>query len=79
LLHIATELLDLGARHLSFVHRMYDSETMEEVARAEFLGVCFDSIAGVSIEMPELTRAHAMGLLIGTDHAALPLRRPAAA
>jgi len=79
LLHIATELLDLGARHLSFLHRMYDSETMEEVARAEFLGVCFDNTSAVSIEVPELTREHAMGLLIGSDHPALPLRRPVAA
>lgn len=79
LLHITTELLDLGQRHLRFVHRMYDSESLEEVAKAEFLGVCFDNISGVSIDVPELAQERAMELLIGLDRQALPLRRPTAA
>ena len=43
LLHVTTELIALGRTSIRFVHRMYDSETGEEVAQTEFVGVFFDT------------------------------------
>jgi acyl-CoA thioester hydrolase len=62
LLHIATELLALGTRSLRFVHRMYDSETGEEVASTELVGVYFDTTRRVSIELPAFVHHHAVHL-----------------
>ena len=45
LLHISTELLALGKKSIRFVHRMYDSETGDEVAVTELVGVYFDTAA----------------------------------
>lgn len=59
LLHVATELLSVGQRSLRFVHRMYDSETNEEVASTELVGVYFDMTRRVSAELPDLVRAAA--------------------
>lgn len=42
LLHVTTELISLGRTSLRFVHHLYDSETGEEVATTEFVGVYFD-------------------------------------
>src|SRR5687768_7651650 len=41
LLHITTELLEVGRKSIRFVHRMYDSETDEVVAVTELVGVYF--------------------------------------
>lgn len=57
LLHITTELLDVSARSFRFVHRMYDSETHEEVCLAEFVGVCYDTLTSVAVELPDLSAA----------------------
>ena len=43
LVHIATELISLGRTSIRFVHRMYDSETAEEIAVSELVGVYFDT------------------------------------
>ena len=42
LLHITTELISLGRTSIRVVHRMYDSETGDEVATTELVGVYFD-------------------------------------
>src|SRR5687768_5058782 len=42
LLHITTQLVALGRTSIRFVHYMYDSETGEEVANTELVGVYFD-------------------------------------
>ena len=42
LLHVRTELIGLGRTSFRFRHHMYDSETNEEVATTEFVGVYFD-------------------------------------
>ncbi len=79
LLHITTELLDIGEKSFRFVHRMYDSETMEEVAVAEFVGVCYDAVTSVSIIVPDNVREKAIELLgVRAPQVAQP-RRPVAA
>ena len=44
LVHIATELVALGRTSIRFVHHMYDSETGEEVATSELVGVYSDPV-----------------------------------
>ena len=61
-LHVSTELLDVGRKSLRFVHRMYDSETDEEVAVTELVGVYFDLEARRSVELPDVVRERAQGL-----------------
>ena len=52
LLHVTTELLALGRTSIRFVHRMYDSETDEEVATTELVGVYFDTAIRASTPLP---------------------------
>lgn len=70
LLHITTELLEVGRKSLRFVHRMYDSESSDEVASTELVGVYFDTTNRISVELPELVREHAASL------AMKPVRTP---
>jgi acyl-CoA thioester hydrolase len=63
LLHVTTELLELGRKSIRFVHRMYDSETNQEVAVTEFVGVYFDTRRRLSVELPESVREKAEELL----------------
>ena len=63
LLHITTELLELGRTSICFVHRMFDTETGEEVAVTEFVGVFFDTARRISTELPEFVREKAEALL----------------
>jgi len=69
LLHITTELLEVGRKSLRFVHRMYDSETSEEVATTELVGVYFDTTRRASAEWPEIVRERARAFLVtsGTE------------
>jgi acyl-CoA thioester hydrolase len=70
LLHVTTELLELGRKSIRFVHRMYDSESDEEVAVTEFVGVYFDTKRRSSVELPDSARERAEELLVhrgGTD------------
>lgn len=60
LLHATSELLELGRTSIRFRHRMFDSETGEEVAVAEYVGVYFDTEQRVSVELPEFLRPRAM-------------------
>lgn len=59
LLHITTELLEIGRKSLRIVHRMYDSETNDEVAVTEFVGVYFDTRRRLSTLLPTSVRQRA--------------------
>jgi acyl-CoA thioester hydrolase len=61
--HVTTELLGIGRKSMRFVHRMYDSETDEEVATTELIGVYFDTERRESVELPEGVRRRADELL----------------
>jgi acyl-CoA thioester hydrolase len=63
LLHVTTQLLELGRSSIRFVHRMYDSETNEEVATTEYVGVYIDAVRRTSVELPEHVRESAATLL----------------
>jgi acyl-CoA thioester hydrolase len=63
LLHVETELLEVGRKSVRFRHRMYDSETHEEVASTELVGVYFDTERRTSDELPPRVHAHARALL----------------
>lgn len=63
LLHVATELLELGRTSIRFAHHMYDSETNEEVAMTELVGVFFDTEHRKSVELPDIVRERARALL----------------
>ncbi|MGH7620465.1 MAG: acyl-CoA thioesterase, partial [Gemmatimonadaceae bacterium] len=63
LLHVTTELRELGRKSIRFVHRMYDSETNEEVASTELVGVFFDTERRESVELPDFVRDHAKALV----------------
>lgn len=64
LLHVSTELLELKRRSLRFVHWMYDSETNEEVASTELVGVYFDTTSRESVELPSFVHARAAELAL---------------
>ena len=59
LLHVRTELKELGRKSIRFVHHMYDSETNEEVAVTELVGVYFDMEQRVSDVLPDVVRERA--------------------
>lgn len=62
LLHVTTELLAVGRSSIRFLHRMYDSETNEEVASTELVGVYFDTAARASDALPAFVRDRAREL-----------------
>lgn len=64
LLHITSELLELGRKSIRFVHRMYDTETNEEAAMTEFVAVYFDTTFRASAELPDFVREKAEELLL---------------
>jgi len=64
LLHVTTELLELGRKSIRFVHHMYDSETDEEVASTELVGVYFDIERRLSDELPDIVRVSANALAV---------------
>jgi acyl-CoA thioester hydrolase len=64
LLHITTELREIGRKSIRFTHHMYDSETADEVAVTELVGVYFDTEARTSVEVPDFVRERAKTLLI---------------
>ncbi len=64
LLHIRTELLEVGRKSIRFVHRMYDSESDTLVATTELVGVYFDTAQRVSERLPEIVRERAAKLLL---------------
>jgi acyl-CoA thioester hydrolase len=64
LLHITTELRELGRKSIRFTHRMYDSENDELVATTDLVGVYFDTKARTSVELPPSVHERAKCLLV---------------
>jgi acyl-CoA thioester hydrolase len=64
LLHVTTELREIGRKSIRFIHRMYDSDSGDEVASTELVGVYFDTERRTSVELPEMVRDRARGLLV---------------
>jgi acyl-CoA thioester hydrolase len=71
LLHVRTELIALGRTSFRFVHHMYDSETSEEVATTEFVGVYFDTALRAPSPLPASVHRRAHGLLADQSTAAI--------
>jgi acyl-CoA thioester hydrolase len=67
LLHVTTELLSIGRTSLRFVHRMFDSDTHEEVATTELVGVYFDTARRAPSELPATVRDRAQTLRLERD------------
>jgi acyl-CoA thioester hydrolase len=66
-LHITTELVEIGRKSIRFTHRMYDSETNIEVASTDLVGVFFDTDRRASVELPDGVRERAETLLASDD------------
>jgi acyl-CoA thioester hydrolase len=64
LLHVTTQLLEIGRKKIRFAHTMCDSETNEVVAVTELVGVYFDIEQRVSAELPDVVRERADALLV---------------
>ncbi|MEP6731761.1 MAG: thioesterase family protein [bacterium] len=69
-LHICTELVSVGRSSVRFIHRMYDSETGDELAICELVGVHFDTDARVAVPLPEHVGEYAKKLLLADGEAA---------
>jgi acyl-CoA thioester hydrolase len=67
LLHVTSELLALGRSSIRFLHRMFDSESGEQVATTEFVGVFFDTTRRASTELPSLVHECAAALECSVD------------
>jgi len=65
LIHITTELVSLGRSSIRFLHRMYDSETGDEVATSELVGVYFDVDNRSSAPIPPSVHHRARDFEIG--------------
>ena len=72
LVHITTELLSLGRTSIRFVHHMYDSETNEEVAASELVGVYFDVDIRAAAAIPPLVHRRARELELGGTELLVP-------
>ena len=70
LVHIATELISLGRTSIRFVHRMYDSETGDEVAASELVGVYFDTDIRSATALPIAVRRRASEMELASDRSA---------
>jgi acyl-CoA thioester hydrolase len=64
LLHVRTELTALGRTSIRFVHHMFDSETNEEVATTELVGVYFDTAIRASTPLPASVHRRARTLRV---------------
>jgi len=62
LLHVASELRELGRKSIRFTHTMYDSSSGEIVATTELVGVYFDLVGRTSTDLPDLVREAAKKL-----------------
>ena len=76
LIHITTELVSLGRSSIRFLHRMYDSETGEEVASSELVGVYFDVDNRSSATLPPSVHHRARDLEAGRTDLLEPGNRP---
>jgi acyl-CoA thioester hydrolase len=52
LLHVTSEILEIKRKTVRFVHRMYNSETGQEVASTELVGAFIDAELRKSTEFP---------------------------
>jgi acyl-CoA thioester hydrolase len=63
LIRISSELLEIKSKTVRFRHHMYDAESGEEVAVTDLVGVHMDTIARISVPLPqeivERARVHA--------------------
>lgn len=60
LIRIASELLEMKPKTIRFLHRMYDSESGEEVATTELVGAHIDTEARRAVPFPpEIVRRQA--------------------
>jgi len=62
LLHVTSELRELGRKSIRFTHTMYDSSNGEIVATTELVGVYFDLAGRTSTDLPDLVREAAKKL-----------------
>ena len=72
LIHVVTELLSLGRTSIRFVHRMYDSETDEQVAETELVGVYFDTDIRAATALPPAVHRRADQMLLPRSDLLMP-------
>jgi len=53
LIRITSELIEMKPKTIRFVHRMYDSESGEEVATTELVGAHIDTAARRAVPFPD--------------------------
>lgn len=68
LLHITTELVTLGRTSMRVMHRMFDSETGEEVAVSELVGVYFDTECRAATPLPQSVHRRAADMRTANTH-----------
>ena len=62
LLHVTSELRELGRKSIRFTHVMFDSENDVVVATTELVGVYFDLVGRMSVDLPDIVREAAKNL-----------------
>jgi len=60
---IRSKIIDLGDKSLTFAHEMFDAETGDLCATAQFTGLYFDKEARKALSFPEAIRQTIEGLL----------------
>ena len=63
LLHITTDLLEIKRKTIRFQHRMFNSETGQEVATTELVGAYLDADQRKTTEFPQAVLDAAQALL----------------
>ena len=63
LLHITTELLEIKRKTIRFQHRMFNSESGEEVATTELVGAFLDADQRKTTEFPQAVHDAAQALI----------------
>lgn len=73
-LHVTTEIVEIGRSTLRFVHRMFNSETHDEVATSEIVALHFDTQRRSSAPLPPCLPKNARTLLgyVGLGGATAP-------
>ena len=62
LLHVTSELRELGRKSIRFTHVMFDSESDVVVATTDLVGVYFDLVGRTSVDLPDIVREAAKRL-----------------
>lgn len=63
LIRITSELLEMKPKTIRFVHRMYDTESGDEVATSELVGAHIDTDARKSVPFPDEIVKRQSGLI----------------